>query len=57
MKEKQPPSVFVLMDHICEADLLIGVFSTREKAQSFLNPKDKFYYEGPEIIACIVDEL
>lgn len=45
--------VYLLIDHVCEADVPIGVFSAKELAQRCIDAllaKDKFGLEGPEII-------
>jgi hypothetical protein len=58
--------VSVVIDHICEADILVGVFSTRQKAKRFIKEhKNDPYsphvnarkYEGLDIEDCEVDEL
>jgi hypothetical protein len=49
---------FVVIDHICEADIVVAVFSTKEKAKRFIKKhKDDRYspdsrvrrYEGLDI--------
>lgn len=44
--------VYVLIDHVCEADMVCGVYSSRELAQQALEAataKDQFCFEGEEI--------
>jgi hypothetical protein len=57
--------VFVVIDHICEADIVVAVFSTRAKAKRFIKEhKDDPYapsvnarkYEGLDIEDFEVDK-
>ncbi len=45
--------VYVLVDHVCEADVVVGVFSTAELAQAYIDQQQqkdwKLRMEGPEI--------
>ena len=51
--------VYVLMDHVCDADILIGVYSSRRIAKQKVKEcrqKDRWGLEGPEIIEVVVDD-
>ena len=53
--------VFVVVDHICEADIVIAVFSEQEAAKKFVSenswPRTKHYkYESLAIEEFVLDE-
>lgn len=52
--------VYVVIDHVCEADIVRGVFSTKTKARAFIKEnKNKPFpqsMEGPYIEEWSVDE-
>jgi hypothetical protein len=58
-------NVFVVVDHVCEADIVVGVFSTAIKARDFMKVavKEKYgdtkslRYESLEAIEFYVDDL
>lgn len=62
MAAKGGMKVFVVVDHICEADIVVAVFSTKEKADTFVRennwPTSKtFKYEDLEAVEFELDQV